>query len=76
MPLLPVLALYASYGFWGLAVQLRTGGVRGSAAAAAVLLVAFVGSGGTVEIAARDRSAAQATGVGMGGEVRMLGCSL
>ncbi len=39
-------------------------------------LVAFVGSGGTVEIAARDRSAAQATGVGMGGEVRMLGCSL
>jgi S-adenosylmethionine hydrolase len=39
-------------------------------------LVAFVGSGGTVEIAARDRSAAQATGVGMGGEVRVLGPSL
>ncbi len=39
-------------------------------------LVAFVGSGGTVEIAARDRSAAQATGVGMGGEVRVLGASL
>jgi len=39
-------------------------------------LVAFVGSGGTVEIAARDRSAAQATGVGMGGEVRVLGTSL
>lgn len=39
-------------------------------------LVAFVGSGGTVEIAARDRSATQATGVGMGGEVRVLGTSL
>jgi len=39
-------------------------------------LVAFVGSGGTVEIAARDRSAAQATGVGLGGEVRVLGISL
>jgi S-adenosylmethionine hydrolase len=39
-------------------------------------LVAFVGSGGTVEIAARDRSAAQATGVGMGGEVRVLGIAL
>ena len=38
-------------------------------------LVAFVGSGGTVEIAARDRSAAQVTGVGMGGEVRVLGTS-
>jgi len=36
-------------------------------------LVAFVGSGGTVEIAARDRSAAQVTGVGIGGEVRVLG---
>jgi S-adenosylmethionine hydrolase len=39
-------------------------------------LVAFVGSGGTVEIAARDRSAAQATGVGMGGEVRVIGTKL
>jgi S-adenosylmethionine hydrolase len=34
-------------------------------------LVAFVGSGGTVEIAARDQSAAQVTGVGIGGEVRL-----
>jgi S-adenosylmethionine hydrolase len=33
-------------------------------------LVAFVGSGGTLEIAARDRSAAQAIGVGVGSEVR------
>lgn len=36
-------------------------------------LVAFVGSGGTVEIAARDRSAAHSTGVGIGGVVRVLG---
>jgi len=43
MPLLPVLALYASYGFWRLAVQLRTGGRRANMAAAAVLLVAFIG---------------------------------
>ena len=34
-------------------------------------LVAFVGSGGTVEIAARDQSAALVTGVGIGGEVRL-----
>lgn len=34
-------------------------------------LVAFVGSGGTVEIAARDRSAAQLTGAGVGSEVRV-----
>ena len=34
-------------------------------------LVAFGGSGGTVEIAARDRSAAQALGVGVGAEVRV-----
>lgn len=33
-------------------------------------LVAFVGSGGTLEIAARDRSAALALGVGLGAEVR------
>ncbi|MBE0593421.1 MAG: SAM-dependent chlorinase/fluorinase [Gemmatimonadales bacterium] len=33
-------------------------------------LVAFVGSGGTVEIAARDRSAALVLGVGVGAEVR------
>jgi len=33
-------------------------------------LVAFIGSGGTLEIAARDRSAAQAIGVGVGAEVR------
>lgn len=34
-------------------------------------LVAFVGSGGTVEVAARERSAAQALGVGVGAEVRL-----
>jgi S-adenosylmethionine hydrolase len=34
-------------------------------------LVAFVGSAGTVEIAARDRSATQVTGVGVGGEVSL-----
>ena len=34
-------------------------------------LVAFGGSGGTVEIAARERSAAQALGVGVGAEVRV-----
>jgi S-adenosylmethionine hydrolase len=34
-------------------------------------LVAFGGSGGTVEIAARERSAAQALGVGVGAEVRL-----
>ncbi len=34
-------------------------------------LVAFAGSGGTLEIAVRDRSAAQLTGVGVGGEVRV-----
>ncbi len=34
-------------------------------------LVAFAGSGGTVEIAARERSAAQALGVGVGAEVRL-----
>ncbi|MGD8727521.1 MAG: SAM-dependent chlorinase/fluorinase [Gemmatimonadales bacterium] len=39
-------------------------------------LVAYVGSGGTVEIAARDRSASQATGAGMGAAVRVLGSSL
>ena len=33
-------------------------------------LVAFVGSGGTLEIAARDRSAALVLGVGVGAEVR------
>ena len=33
-------------------------------------LVAFIGSGGTLEIAARDRSAAQTIGVGVGTEVR------
>lgn len=33
-------------------------------------LVAFVGSGGTVEIAVRDGSAARMLGVGVGGEVR------
>lgn len=33
-------------------------------------LVAFSGSGGTLEIAVRDRSAAQLTGMGVGGEVR------
>ena len=33
-------------------------------------LIAFVGSGGTLEIAARDRSAALALGVGLGAEVR------
>ena len=33
-------------------------------------LVAFVGSGGTLEIAARDRSAALVLGVGIGAEVR------
>ncbi len=35
------------------------------------ILVAFVGSGGTLEIAVRDRSAAQSTGTGVGGEVRV-----
>lgn len=35
-------------------------------------LVAYVGSGGTVEIAARDGSAAALAGVGVGGEVRLL----
>lgn len=34
-------------------------------------LVAFGGSGGTLEIAARERSAAQALGVGVGAEVRV-----
>jgi S-adenosylmethionine hydrolase len=34
-------------------------------------LVAFVGSGGTVEIAVRDGSAARTLGVGVGGEVRL-----
>lgn len=34
-------------------------------------LVAFTGSGGTLEIAARDRSAAQLIGVGVGGVVRV-----
>jgi S-adenosylmethionine hydrolase len=33
-------------------------------------LVAFVGSGGTVEIAVRDGSAARLLGVGVGAEVR------
>lgn len=33
-------------------------------------LVAFIGSGGTLEIAARDRSASRAIGVGVGAEVR------
>ena len=33
-------------------------------------LVAFVGSGGTVEIAVRDGSAARMLGVGVGAEVR------
>jgi S-adenosylmethionine hydrolase len=36
-------------------------------------LVAFVGSGGTLEIAARDRSAALVLGVGLGAEVRCRG---
>jgi S-adenosylmethionine hydrolase len=34
-------------------------------------LVAFVGSGGTVEIAVRDGSAARTLGAGVGGEVRL-----
>lgn len=34
-------------------------------------LVAFAGSGGTVEVAARDRSAAQLTGLSIGAEVRV-----
>jgi len=34
-------------------------------------LVAFQGSGGTLEIAVRDRSAAQFTGMGVGGDVRV-----
>jgi S-adenosylmethionine hydrolase len=34
-------------------------------------LVAFAGSGGTLEIAARNRSAAQLAGVGVGAEVRV-----
>lgn len=34
-------------------------------------LVAYVGSGGTVEIAARDQSATQVTGVGISGEVSL-----
>jgi S-adenosylmethionine hydrolase len=33
-------------------------------------LIAMVGSGGTLEIAARDRSAARLIGVGAGAEVR------
>ncbi|MGH7671965.1 MAG: SAM hydroxide adenosyltransferase [Gemmatimonadales bacterium] len=33
-------------------------------------LVAFVGSGGTVEVAVRDGSAARLLGVGVGAEVR------
>ena len=36
----------------------------------ATVLVAFVGSGGTVEIAVRDGSAARLLGVGVGAEVR------
>jgi S-adenosylmethionine hydrolase len=34
------------------------------------VLVSFVGSGGTVEIAVRDGSAARMLGVGVGAEVR------
>jgi len=33
-------------------------------------LVAYVGSGGSVEIAVRDGSAARRLGIGMGGRVR------
>jgi hypothetical protein len=57
-------------------VRIRVGGVdvgplrRTFADAARGALVAFMGSGGTVEIAVRDGSAARLLGVGVGAEVR------
>jgi S-adenosylmethionine hydrolase len=57
-------------------VRIRVGGVdvgslrRTFADAKGGALVAFTGSGGTVEIAVRDGSAARLLGVGVGAEVR------
>jgi len=57
-------------------VRIRVGGVdvgslrRTFADAARGTLVAFTGSGGTVEIAVRDGSAERLLGVGVGAEVR------